>query len=334
MESTEVRMVGIWGMGGIGKTTLAKVIYERLSHQFEGCCFLEGLKSTSMDKLKAKLLSRVLGNKDINMGFTSIEAKLRSKKVLIVIDDVNHQSILETLVGEHTWFGPESRIIITTRDKHFLTMQGVDAIYEVKVLKDGNDIKLFNHYAFKNNPHPGDVTKLSNHIISYAQGLPLALRVLGCSLCGRNKEYWIEMLSRLKKIPNGEIQEVLEISFDGLEDNEKHIFLDIACFFRGSDKTFVRKILESCGFFVVSGIENLIDKSLITISNNGTLEMHDLLQEMGWHVVRKASFKEPGKRSRLWEQNDISHVLKCETVRIYIYTHTRTLPYIHTHICV
>ena len=337
MESTKARMVGIWGMGGIGKTTLAKVIYERLSHQFEGCCFLEGLKSTSMDKSKAELLSRVLGNKDINMGFTSIKAKLHSKKVLIVIDDVNHLSILETLVGEHTWFGPQSLIIITTRDKHLITMRGVDPIiYEVKVLKDGKDIELFNHYAFKNNPLPGDVREFSKHIISYAQGLPLALKVLGCSLCGRNKEYWIEMLSRLKKIPNGEIQEVLEISFDGLEDNEKQIFLDIACFFKGSDQTFVRKILKSCGFFVVTGIEDLIDKSLITISNNGTLEMHDLLQEMGWHVVRKACFKEPGKRSRLWELNDISHVLKCETVSInlhnlYIYIYIYSLIHTHTH---
>ena len=262
LESTKVRMIGIWGMGGIGKTTLAKVIYEQLSYQFEGCCFLEGFKSVSMGDLKEQLLSMVLKDGNINMGFTSIKARLHSKKVLIVLDDVNHQSILETLVGECAWFGPQSRIIITTRDKHLLIVQGVDAIYEVQVLEDDNATKLFNCYAFKNNPPTRDVIELSHQIISYAQGLPLALKVLGCSLCDRNKEYWIDTLNKVRKIPNGEIQEVLEISFDGLKDDEKQIFLDIACFFRGSDKTFVRKILESCGFFVVSGIENLIDKSL------------------------------------------------------------------------
>ena len=78
----------------------------------------------------------------------------------------------------------------------------------------------------------------------------------------------------------------------------------------------MRKILESCGFSVVSGIENLIDKSLITIIDDNTLEMHDLLQEVGWQVIRKTSPKEPGKRSRLWEQKDISHILKRETVRM------------------
>ena len=100
LESTKVLMVGIWGMGGIGKTTLGRVIYERLFCQFEGYCFLEGLKSTSMDNLKAELLSKVLGVKNINMGLTSIKARLHSKKVLLVIDDVNHQSMLETLLGD------------------------------------------------------------------------------------------------------------------------------------------------------------------------------------------------------------------------------------------
>ena len=66
---------------------------------------------------------------------------------------------------------------------------------------------------------------------------------------------------------------------------------------------------------MVSRIENLIDKSLITLTRDNRLEMHDLLQEMGWQIVRKTS-KEPGKRSRLWEQKDISHILKWETVRM------------------
>ena len=62
LESNEVLMIGIWGMGGIGKATLARLIYERLFYKFEGCCFLEGLRSTSMDNLKVELLSKVLGD--------------------------------------------------------------------------------------------------------------------------------------------------------------------------------------------------------------------------------------------------------------------------------
>ena len=56
------------------------------------------------------------------------------------------------------------------------------------------------------------------------------------------------------------IQEVLKVSYDGLNDKEKNIFLDIACFFKGEDKDYVMEILDGCGFFSLSGIRALIDK--------------------------------------------------------------------------
>ena len=57
-----------------------------------------------------------------------------------------------------------------------------------------------------------------------------------------------------------------------------------------------------------------MDKSLITIASNGTLSMHDLLQEMGQDFVRCESPKEPSKRSRLCCYKDVLHVLKNNTV--------------------
>ena len=120
-------------------------------------------------------------------------------------------------------------------------------------------------------------------------------------------------MDELEKTLDNEIQGVLQKSFDELNDNEKDIFLDIACFFKCSNKDHIMKILESCNLFPGSGIENLIDRFLITISCE-KLEMHDLLQKMGWKIVTQTS-KEPGKRSRLWMQDDICHVLEKNTVR-------------------
>ena len=166
LDSMDVRMVGIWGMGDMDKTTLARAIYKRIFHKFECSCFLanvEGLTRKGEDYLKQQLLSRVLRDKNIDVTTTSLKAKLHSKKVLIVIDNVNHRSILKTLVDESNWFGAESRIIITTRDKQFLTMHRMNVVYEVQKLQDDKDIKVFNYYAFRNDPPSRDVMNLIDH---------------------------------------------------------------------------------------------------------------------------------------------------------------------------
>jgi hypothetical protein len=141
--------------------------------------------------------------------------------------------------------------------------------------------------------------------------------VLGSDLYGKDIHQWKSALDKYKSIPHKRIQERLRISYDGLHENEKNIFLDIACFFRGYQANHVIKILDSCDFFAVDGIKVLIEKSLITINGN-LLKMHDLLQDMGREVVRKESLEDPGKRSRLWFHKDVRYVLEKNVVRSYI----------------
>ncbi|XP_059628661.1 TMV resistance protein N-like isoform X2 [Cornus florida] len=120
-------------------------------------------------------------------------------------------------------------------------------------------------------------------------------------------EEWKSTLIKLHKIPNKEILRVLKISFDGLDEMEKEIFLDIACFFKGKHKCYVTRILDSCGFCPGIGIPVLVEKSLITITNDHFC-MHDLIQEMGWYIVCQES-QESRKRSRLWLREDVCCVL-------------------------
>ncbi|KAL7588765.1 hypothetical protein Lser_V15G37385 [Lactuca serriola] len=311
-----VHMVGIWGVGGGGKTTLASSVYDEISSNFDGFCFVENIREESiskngLEKLQEKILYGILKRRQVQVGRVEegkrmIMSRLCHRKVLIVLDDVNCIEQLKALAGSHDWFGEGSRIIITTRDVHLLNIHKVDVIHEITLLKNVEAMELFCKHAPRGDKRIEDYELLSNEVVYYAGGLPLALTVLGCFLCDKGINEWRSALARLKKIPDTNIVEKLKISFDGLQKDEKELFLDIACFYRGHYKNEgIMAMLDACGFHPIIGIEVLRQKALITISKYGEFDMHDLVQEMGHHIVRGEHPSNPGKHSRIWKEEDV-----------------------------
>ncbi|XP_076924849.1 disease resistance protein Roq1-like [Bidens hawaiensis] len=297
-------------MGGIGKTLLAKHVFQLHSSKFYKSNFIEGINTRCIESF--------VGVLDLQKQLHGVNGV--SKKVFMVLDDIGSINQLDALL-ENKSLHPGSKIVITTKDasltERCALFKSQPHPYHREVLLDGlneyESLELLCVHAFESRKPKESYREVSEKLVKYCDGHPLALEVLGKLLHKRDVAYWEECLKGLKKEPHSSIKKVFRISFDSLSSNEMELFKHIACFFVGKDRDFTQKILKACDLETRSGITNFIDKCLLSVDgNNKYLMMHSLIQDMGRDLVRQESLKKPWKRSRLWCHEESFKVLKQE----------------------
>ncbi|MED6121988.1 hypothetical protein PIB30_035425 [Stylosanthes scabra] len=207
-ELKEVVVIGIWGMGGIGKSTIAETLFNKYSSEYESSCFLTNsreLASPCLNNICNTLLSQLL-NQDLhitNIGVVDsrIISKVKQKRAFIVLDDVVDSSIASDLVPMlRNCLCPGSIVILTTRDRSVLTSGGVQQIHEIKKMSYGDSHKLLSRYVFSDSHSKEEYDKLTARVINYAYGNPLALKILGSFLRGKSVSEWDSALKKIKKL--------------------------------------------------------------------------------------------------------------------------------------
>ncbi|KAJ9554670.1 hypothetical protein OSB04_018715 [Centaurea solstitialis] len=226
-----VHMVGIYGNWGSGKSTLASALYDKLHHEFEGCCFLKSVGrksrkhgSQGLQRLQEKILSKVLNLRksvvlgSIGEGISMMKSTLFETSALIVLDDVDHLIQLKMLAGSKDWFGEGSRIIITTRNRSLLEAHKVGIMYDMGMLNEEEALQLFSMHAFgANNRLVKGYGELSQKMVSKFVGHPSAIIRLGSILRGKDMSEWMRTLARLEDTTVDEVLELFRTGYDGVE---------------------------------------------------------------------------------------------------------------------
>ena len=319
LDSDEVRMIGIWGPPGIGKTTIARVAYNQLSNSFQLSVFMDDIKSNytrlCSDDYSAKLqlqqqfMSQITNHKDMVVSHLGVAPnRLKDKKVLVVLDGVDRSVQLDAMAKETWWFGPGSRIIITTQDQKIFRAHGISHIYKVDFPTNDEALQIFCTYSLGQMSPKDGFEELAREVTRLAGELPLGLRVMGSYFRGMSKREWTNSLPRLKTRLDADIRSILMFSYDALDDEDKDLFLHIACFFNSEKIHKVEGHLAKKFLEVRQRLNVLAEKSLVSI-DSGYITMHSLLEKLGREIVCRQSIHEPGHRQFLYNKREICEVL-------------------------
>ncbi|KAH9319356.1 hypothetical protein KI387_021125, partial [Taxus chinensis] len=310
-----VLTVAIDGKGGVGKTSLAKAIHNHIYIKFEATCFVYDVRhkaqhTNGVTKMQRQILKDLVKFKgkvnDLAHGKILMKGRLRSIKALVILEYVDDWRQLEALRGD--WFGPGSRVLVTTLDANILKNEYIDFVYKMQGLNKEHALQFFSWHAFMRDTPKEVYTDLSNKVVDICNRLPLSLEVLGANLYSRDIGYWNQTIETLEYSSYHDKYAILRICCDGLKSEQKEMFLDMACLFIGRKRESVISFWEASHLHPNLGLTKMMLKSLIRLDEDDRFVMHSELRDTGRAIVAEESV-EPGKRSRLWKTEEAELVI-------------------------
>ncbi|XP_042005838.1 putative late blight resistance protein homolog R1B-16 [Salvia splendens] len=319
--NTNRQIIPIVGMGGIGKTTLAKGAFEHqlIKDHFDICVWITISQEYNIVEILREVLIRV-GGSSSNMNENDLQVALHKclwgKRYLIILDDMWSIDVWDKLKFFFPDCNESSRIVVTTRMSN-LAAHLTDSynVCKMNLLDEDSSWTLFSKTVFGEQSFPTDLKQIGKEIVEKCNGLPLAIAVVGGLMAKSNFTlgYWEHMHENLSAIVNSENDDyclkILKLSYNHLPAYLKPCFLYMGVF----EEDRVISASEAVRLWISEGflkpinnkslntvakeyLKELVDRNLILVHGLGLLgnvkscKIHDLLRDLCLKEAKKQRF--------------------------------------------
>ncbi|KAM7489514.1 hypothetical protein LguiB_026998 [Lonicera macranthoides] len=321
IKDDNVRTIGIWGMGGVGKTTIAKEVIKRVRKEgiFDELVMVVVSQKPDLKKVQGDI-AELLGLKleeqslfaragQLHKRLTQKELNSKPKKILIILDDVWMSLDLEEVGIISANDRNICKILLTSREKDVCDQMGADKTYFINVLAMEEARNLFQETA-RIPPCATDLLSITEDILTECRGLPLAITTIARVLANKSKEAWMMVLRQLKASAlEGQyavVYATLQVSYDFLPTVEiKNCFLLCCLFPEDFDIPIEDLVRFGVGIKIYRNINNLHEArqnahAHVEMLRNSNLllesavidcvKMHDLVRDFALSIASKGQF--------------------------------------------
>uniref|UniRef100_A0A5B6YZW5 NB-ARC domain-containing protein n=1 Tax=Davidia involucrata TaxID=16924 RepID=A0A5B6YZW5_DAVIN len=319
LKDDKINMIGIWGMGGIGKTTIVKEVAKQAEREklFDEIVMLVVSQTPNVRNIQgeiAEMLGLMLtGESEIVRAGRLCERLKKEKKILVILDDLWARLDLENIGIPHGYAHKGCKIVLTTRSQDVCSEMNTQVNFLIGVLSELEAWNLFRETVGEAVDLP-DLLPIATDVTKECAGLPIAIVTVAMALKGKSKHAWSDALRQLRtsslkniKGMHANVYSSLELSYNSLESEEvQYIFLLCCLFPEDFDISIEYLVIYGMGLSLFENVHNLEEARdrahslvddlkasclLLDGKAEGSIRMHDVVRDFALSVACKGQYK-------------------------------------------